>query len=48
MQYEHKGAIITVHRPELTDEERQRRMQAIHRATAQLLERGGQNVRVQS
>lgn len=44
MIYEHKGAIIRVRRPELTEEERQRRMQAIHRATAQLLGRGGQNV----
>ena len=44
MTYVHKGALITVHRPELTEDERTRRMQAIHRATAQLLERNGQNV----
>lgn len=37
---EFPGMIARIHFPDLTDEERSRRMAAIHKATANLLKKG--------
>lgn len=34
---EHENAIIRIHRPDITEEERARRMEQIHKAAADLL-----------